>query len=68
MFIMMSAHSDAPVGKSPETRIGKAVQSSGVAVTITSLTNVVAFGIGMLSPFQSVRNFCFYSGNKSHSL
>lgn len=62
MFILMSGLASAPLGKSTEDRIGRTMQSSGVAITITSLTNVTAFAVGMLSSFQSVRNFCFYSG------
>lgn len=62
MFILMSGLASAPLGKSTEDRVGTTMQSSGVAITITSLTNVTAFAVGVLSSFQSVRNFCFYSG------
>ncbi|XP_063444033.1 patched domain-containing protein 3-like isoform X2 [Mytilus trossulus] len=62
MFILMSGLASAPKDKSAEERVGRTIQSSGVAITITSLTNVTAFAAGMLSTFQSVRNFCFYTG------
>ncbi|CAC5426738.1 unnamed protein product [Mytilus coruscus] len=62
MFILMSGLASAPLNKSNEERVGRTMQSSAVAITITSLTNVTAFAIGMLSSFQSVRNFCIYTG------
>ncbi|CAG2245472.1 unnamed protein product [Mytilus edulis] len=62
MFILMSGLASAPFSKSIEERVGQTMQSNGVAITITSLTNVTAFAVGLLSTFQSVRHFCIYTG------
>lgn len=62
MFIFLSSHSDVPYEGSPEERVGKTVETCGVAVTITSLTNIVAFSAGAMSSFKSVQIFCFYTG------
>ena len=45
-----------------ETRIGETMRTSGVSITITSLTDLLAFAAGASSIFLSVRNFCIYSG------
>lgn len=63
MFILLSGLSDAPFDKSPEERVAETMRTSGVAITITSVTDVIAFGIGASSVFLSVRNFCIYTGN-----
>ncbi|OWF43457.1 patched domain-containing protein 3-like [Mizuhopecten yessoensis] len=62
MYILMSSLADAPFGASVEDRIAFTLQTSGVAITITSLTDFIAFMAGTLSVFKSVRNFCFYTG------
>ncbi|KAK3100358.1 hypothetical protein FSP39_018687 [Pinctada imbricata] len=66
IFILMSGVSDAysspcvsPTHDNPVAhRMFLTLKSSGIAITITSLTNVLAFGIGASSVFLSVRNFC----------
>lgn len=40
------------------------LKSSGIAITITSLTDVLAFGIGATSEFLSVKNFCITTGKQ----
>ncbi|XP_069131976.1 patched domain-containing protein 3-like [Argopecten irradians] len=62
MYILMSSLADAPFGASVEERISFTLQTSGVAITITSLTDFIAFMAGTLSVFKSVRNFCLYTG------
>ena len=44
-----------------EERIGLAMKHSGVAITITSVTDLLAFGIGATSVIPALGNFCFYS-------
>lgn len=61
MFILLSGLSDAPFEKSPEERVAETMRTSGVAITITSITDIIAFGIGASSIFLSVRNFCIYT-------
>ena len=73
----MSAMADATMLATQETRKNKtelnvtdkrqrklflALKGSAVAITITSLTNFLAFGIGACSTFLSVKNFCLTTG------
>ncbi|XP_048779158.1 patched domain-containing protein 3-like [Ostrea edulis] len=64
VFILMSGIADAKsVDKSSVSdRIYFMMKTSGIAITITSVTDFLAFLIGTSSVFISVRNFCIYSG------
>ena len=41
---------------------------AGVAITVTTLTDVLAFGISASSNYISVRTFCIYTGNYNQVL
>ena len=45
-----------------EDRIKHTMRSSGVGITITSITDLIAFLAGITSTFLGVRNFCIYTG------
>ncbi|ESO12453.1 hypothetical protein HELRODRAFT_93299 [Helobdella robusta] len=45
-----------------DERLSNTLRSAAVSITITSLTDLLAFCIGATSPFLSVRNFCACSG------
>ncbi|KAK3100784.1 hypothetical protein FSP39_025281 [Pinctada imbricata] len=69
VFVLMSGMSDAcadPSFGGSDKTIAKtlflALKSSGIAITITSLTDFLAFGIGGSSVFLSVKNFCITTG------
>ncbi|XP_069118371.1 patched domain-containing protein 3-like [Argopecten irradians] len=62
MFILLSGLADAPTSYSIEDKMKQTLRTSGVAITITSLTDFLAFAIGASSVFLSVRNFCLYTG------
>ena len=64
MFILMSGIADAEsIEKSSVSdRIHFMMKTSGIAITITSITDFLAFSIGASSVFVSVRNFCIYTG------
>ncbi|XP_069132616.1 patched domain-containing protein 3-like [Argopecten irradians] len=62
MFILMSGLAEAPLDRSIPERVGETMRISGVSITITSLTDILAFGIGASSNFLGVRNFCIYTG------
>ena len=47
----------------PKKKVMMTMRTSGVAITLTSITDLVAFFVGMTSPFLAVRNFCAYTGN-----
>ncbi|XP_033734653.1 patched domain-containing protein 3-like [Pecten maximus] len=72
MFILMSCLADCQRdtssmsmedrAKEIEDRIKKTMKTGGVAITITSVTDFLAFAIGASASFISVRNFCVYAG------
>ncbi|CAG2238616.1 unnamed protein product [Mytilus edulis] len=62
MFILLSGLADTNSAQDVETRIGKTIRTSGIAITITSITDIVAFCAGAASVFPSVRNFSWYTG------
>ncbi|KAH3806527.1 patched domain-containing protein 3-like isoform X2 [Dreissena polymorpha] len=67
MFILLSGLSGAQRETSEgeptvEDRMKETMRAAGVGVTITSLTNVIAFMSGAWSSFLAVRNFCIYTG------
>ncbi|XP_050388660.1 patched domain-containing protein 3 [Patella vulgata] len=63
-FIMMSGWAETYICKknSIEERIGLMFRSSGISVTIAAMTDVIAFAVGAMSDFMSVRHFCIYTG------
>ncbi|KAL5013070.1 hypothetical protein ScPMuIL_011621 [Solemya velum] len=62
MFIMLSGLADTYHMKSLEDRIGETMRTSGMAITITSLTDLLAFSVGASSTFPAIRSFCTYTG------
>ncbi|XP_078575712.1 patched domain-containing protein 3-like [Branchiostoma floridae x Branchiostoma japonicum] len=61
MFIMLAAWRRTDPADSLETRAGQALREAAGTITITSLTNALAFGIGSLSDFPYARTFCGYT-------
>lgn len=62
MFIMMSGLADALRYPTIEDRIGETLRTSGVAITITSMTDLLAFCVGASSVFPGITIFCLYTG------
>ncbi|KAL4219932.1 hypothetical protein ACF0H5_020344 [Mactra antiquata] len=62
MFIMLSGLSGAQDKKTIEDKLAATLRASGVGITITSLTDLIAFLAGAASNFIAVRNFCIYTG------
>lgn len=62
MFVLLSGLADTSSLDGIETRIGKTMRHSGIAITITSLTDVIAFCAGASSIFPAVRYFSLYTG------
>ncbi|KAK3767199.1 hypothetical protein RRG08_018069 [Elysia crispata] len=64
VFLLMSGWSETlsmPDLSVPE-RIGTVFKKAGIGITITSVTDFLAFLIGSTSVFLSVKNFCIYTG------
>lgn len=70
MFILMSGMAGAPSlleNNTVKDRMKYMLKKSGISITITSITDLLAFGIGASSVFISIRNFCLYTGNYSNT-
>nr|XP_009477444.1 PREDICTED: patched domain-containing protein 3 [Pelecanus crispus] len=65
MFIMIASweQSSKKKGKSDaRSRLAETYAEAALSVTITTLTDVLAFFIGTWTAFSSVRSFCLYTG------
>ncbi|XP_053569875.1 patched domain-containing protein 3 [Bombina bombina] len=62
MFIMISNWQHTKVKSKVEERMADTYAEAAVSVTITTLTDVLAFYIGIMTSFQSVKSFCIYTG------
>ncbi|KAL7301622.1 hypothetical protein TKK_0005631 [Trichogramma kaykai] len=61
-FVMLAAWRRTNIKDSVPVRMSKMLSEAAVSITITSLTDMVSFFIGILSVFPSVQIFCIYSG------
>ncbi|KAK7120021.1 hypothetical protein R3I94_020140 [Phoxinus phoxinus] len=61
MFIMISCWQKTEVHKAVEVRLAETYKEAGMSITITTLTDVLAFYIGLMTPFRSVQSFCMYT-------
>ncbi|KAI8514833.1 Patched domain-containing protein 3, partial [Branchiostoma belcheri] len=61
MFVMIAAWRKCDVRLPVEERMGRAMSDAGVSITITSLTDCLAFTSGITSVFPAVRIFCTYA-------
>ncbi|CDW55840.1 Patched domain containing protein [Trichuris trichiura] len=61
MFIMVSAWWETNPMDKTESRLAQTLSEAGVAITITSFTDVVSFLVGAWSSFPSVVSFCIYT-------
>ncbi|XP_066538388.1 patched domain-containing protein 3 [Hoplias malabaricus] len=62
MFIMISCWQKTKVKDQVEVRMAETYKEAAVSITITTLTDVLAFYIGLMTPFHSVQSFCLYTG------
>ncbi|XP_029156684.1 patched domain-containing protein 3-like isoform X2 [Nylanderia fulva] len=64
MFVIMqSLETMSETDKSLDisTRIAKSIQISGMSITVTSFTNMVAFAIGMTTVMPFLKSFCMFA-------
>lgn len=62
-FVMLAAWRRSSIKDDVPTRMAKTLSEAAVSITITSVTDMISFWIGIFSPFPSVTIFCIYSGN-----
>ena len=60
-FVMLAAWRRTSLKQSVAERMGHTMSEAAVSITITSLTDLISFSIGIISPFRSVQIFCKYS-------
>lgn len=61
MFIMLSNWQQTKVKDPVEKRMAETFKEAAMSITITSLTDVLGFYIGLMSEFRSVQAFCLYT-------
>ncbi|CBZ51687.1 putative Patched family domain containing protein [Neospora caninum Liverpool] len=61
MFVVMNCYCVSYTIHDPEERCIQALRISGLGISITTLTNLISFGVGAFSTYMSIRNFCVYS-------
>ncbi|XP_037945525.1 patched domain-containing protein 3 [Teleopsis dalmanni] len=61
-FVMLAAWRRTPAKMPVAERMGHMMSEAAVSITITSLTDMISFSIGIISPFRSVQIFCTYCG------
>eukprot|EP00915_Cephaloidophora_sp_WS-2016_P004522 GHVH01006055.1.p1 GENE.GHVH01006055.1~~GHVH01006055.1.p1 ORF type:complete len:1155 (+),score=179.44 GHVH01006055.1:848-4312(+) len=61
MFVIINSYSLSYPIKDPKLRVKHTMQECGLSITITTLTNLIAFSIGSFSPYMSIKNFCLFS-------
>merc|ERR1719334_1692877 len=62
MFLMLRAYELTSSSLTLSERMRETMQHGGVSILFTSITDLVAFGVGAASPFGSVSAFCWYCG------
>lgn len=60
-FVMLAAWRRTSWKMSVPQRMGLMMSDAAVSITITSVTNIVSFGFGIVAPFRSVQIFSLYS-------
>ncbi|KAA0711772.1 Patched domain-containing protein 3 RND-type protein RNDEu-3 [Triplophysa tibetana] len=61
MFIMIACWQKTKVKDEVEDRLAETYKEAAVSITITTLTDVMSFYIGLMTPFRSVQSFCMYT-------
>ncbi|XP_071943753.1 patched domain-containing protein 3-like [Antedon mediterranea] len=62
MFIMLCSWRRTNIRSSVEDRMSETLSEAALSITITSLTDALAFGVGTITQFPSVQIFCIFTG------
>ena len=60
-FIISGEYARTDKTKTPEERVHDTIDEVGLSITLTTLTSVVAFGLGSLSSIPAVKWLCYYA-------
>ncbi len=61
-FVMLGAWRRTSIHDSVPKRMEETFKDAAVSITITSLTDMLSFWVGVITPFPCVRIFCVYTG------
>ena len=61
MFVLVNAYDNTNPYLSIAERLGNALSTAGMSITVTSFTDIFAFLIGSTTSLPALRNFCFYA-------
>ena len=61
-FVMLASWRRTSVHDDVPTRMGNCYRDAAVSITITSVTDMLSFWIGIITPFPCVQIFCVYTG------
>ncbi|XP_068239461.1 patched domain-containing protein 3-like isoform X2 [Palaemon carinicauda] len=61
-FVMLAAWRRTNLQDSVPERMGTCYAEAAVSITITSITDMISFYIGAITPFPCVQIFCLYTG------
>uniref|UniRef100_A0A8D1VCY9 SSD domain-containing protein n=1 Tax=Sus scrofa TaxID=9823 RepID=A0A8D1VCY9_PIG len=62
MFIMLAAWQKTNIVDNLKERMSTVYSKVAVSITITTITNVLAFYTGIMTSFRSLQYFCIYTG------
>ena len=62
MFVICNAVDQTKITDPAKDRIREAMKHAGPSITITSLTNALAFAFGGLNSLTALRSFCLFAG------
>lgn len=61
-FVMLGAWRRTNLHDSVPERMSETFKDAAVSITITSLTDMLSFWVGVITPFPCVKIFCIYTG------
>ena len=61
-FVMLGAWRRTSIHAPVPERMSETFKDAAVSITITSITDLLSFLVGIITPFPCVRIFCIYTG------
>ena len=63
VFVLVNALDQTDLNASAYDRIHESLGHAGPAITITSFTNILAFGLGASNSLQALSSFCLFASS-----